>query len=138
MGVTLIANLLIYDTLQPNLGEGLLVARQLPTWAILYSLLFWWLIWSVTESTYYNGYLFPRIEAFTGRRENHQQDEDQTDIPGQLDDGHPHAHALSFKLSLERAEHLHRIHPGLHRAYTRRTSVARRRIAKPFLNRSAV
>lgn len=67
MGVTILANLVIYGTLQPDFGNGLLLARQLPTWATLYSLSLWWLIWSPTESLFYNGYLFPRLEAWTGR-----------------------------------------------------------------------
>jgi len=67
MGITILSNLLVYGTLQPDLGSGILIARQLPTWAMLYSLLVWWVIWSVTESTYYNGYLFPRIQALTGK-----------------------------------------------------------------------
>lgn len=67
MGATILANLIVYGTLQPDLGEGVLIARQLPLWATLYSLLVWWVIWSVTESTYYNGYLFPRLEVLDGR-----------------------------------------------------------------------
>jgi hypothetical protein len=67
MGGTILANFVVYGTLQPDLGEGVLIARQLPLWATLYSLFIWWLIWSVTESTYYNGYLFPRLEVVKGR-----------------------------------------------------------------------
>lgn len=67
LGVTILANLLIYGTLQPDLGSGLLIARQLPAWAAIHSLVIWWLIWSPTESTFYNGYLFSRIEALTKR-----------------------------------------------------------------------
>ena len=67
MGLTILANILIYGTLQPDLGSGLLISRQLPIWATIHSLLIWWVIWSPTESTFYNGYLFPRIEAYTGR-----------------------------------------------------------------------
>jgi hypothetical protein len=67
MGMTLVANLVVYGELQPDLGTGLLIARQLPAWAMLYSLLVWPVIWSFTESTYYNGYLFPRIEAVAKR-----------------------------------------------------------------------
>lgn len=67
IGFTLLANVLIYGTLQPDLGSGLLIERQLPTWALFHSLTLWWIIWSPTESTFYNGYLFPRFEALTGR-----------------------------------------------------------------------
>ena len=67
MGITLLANFLIYGMLQPDLGEGMLIGRQLPLWATIHSLLIWWLIWSPTESTFYNGYLFPRLEVLTGK-----------------------------------------------------------------------
>lgn len=67
MGVTLIANLVVYGTLQPVFENGLLIARQLPAWARFYSLFVWWVIWSPTELMFYNGYLFPRFEAFTGK-----------------------------------------------------------------------
>lgn len=67
MGITLLANFLIYGVLQPDLGQGILIGRQLPLWATLHSLIIWWLIWSPTESTFYNGYLFPRLEVWTGK-----------------------------------------------------------------------
>jgi membrane protease YdiL (CAAX protease family) len=67
LGVTVLANLLIYGALEPAIESGLLIARQLPIWATLYSFVVWWVIWSPTESTFYNGYLFPRFEALTGR-----------------------------------------------------------------------
>ena len=67
IGVTVLANLLLYGSLEPNFESGLLIARQLPAWARLYSLFIWWVIWAPTESTFYNGYLFPRFEALTGR-----------------------------------------------------------------------
>ena len=66
-GVTVLANLLLYGTISPDFGSGLLIARQLPTWARLYSFIIWWVVWSPTESTFYNGYLFPRFEALTSR-----------------------------------------------------------------------
>ncbi len=67
MGITILANIFIFGTWQPDLGSGLLIERQLPAWAMFHSLFIWWLIWSPTESTFYNGYLFPRFEALTGR-----------------------------------------------------------------------
>lgn len=67
MGFTILANLAVYGALQPDLGSGLLIERQLPAWAALYSLVVWWVIWAPTESAFYNGYLFPRLEAATGR-----------------------------------------------------------------------
>jgi hypothetical protein len=47
---------------------GELVARHLPLWGMLYSLILWAPIWSATEELTYNGYLAPRIAAFSGRR----------------------------------------------------------------------
>jgi membrane protease YdiL (CAAX protease family) len=67
MGGTILANAIVYGTIQPDLGEGVLIARVLPLWATIYSLLVWWVIWSFTESVYYNGYLFPRLEALHRR-----------------------------------------------------------------------
>ncbi len=67
VGATILANIFIYGTLQPDLGTGLLIDRQLPAWALFHSLFIWWVIWSPTESTFYNGYLFPRFEALTGK-----------------------------------------------------------------------
>ncbi|TVR75584.1 MAG: CPBP family intramembrane metalloprotease [Marinilabiliales bacterium] len=67
IGVTILANVLIYGTIEPDLGTGLLTGRQLPAWALFHSLFIWWVIWSATESTFYNGYLFPRFEALTGK-----------------------------------------------------------------------
>jgi hypothetical protein len=56
-----------YDVgvLQPAITTTLFA--RLPMWANLYSLVVWWVIWSPTESTFYNGYLFPRIETLTNR-----------------------------------------------------------------------
>ena len=39
---------LVYGSTQPNLYPGLLAGRQLPLWAIIYSLGVWWVIWSPT------------------------------------------------------------------------------------------
>jgi membrane protease YdiL (CAAX protease family) len=63
MGMSLLANLLVYGTLQPTIVNTLFA--RVPLWASLYSVVAWWLIWSPTESSFYNGYLFPRIEAST-------------------------------------------------------------------------
>lgn len=45
-----------------------LMARPLPLWGILYSLLIWWPIWSVTEELTYNGYLAARFAALSRHR----------------------------------------------------------------------
>jgi len=38
----------------------------LPTWATLYSLIIWWVIWAPVEDMTYLGYAFPRLEVLTG------------------------------------------------------------------------
>ena len=38
----------------------------LPTWATLYSLIIWWVIWAPVEDLTYAGYALPRLEALTG------------------------------------------------------------------------
>jgi hypothetical protein len=65
MGMSVLANLLIYGTFQPAIVTTLFA--RVPMWANLYSLLVWWVIWSPTESSFYNGYLFPRLEVLTKR-----------------------------------------------------------------------
>jgi membrane protease YdiL (CAAX protease family) len=45
----------------------ILHAHALPLWATAYSLLVFWPINSVVEEMTYQGYVFPRLEAFTGR-----------------------------------------------------------------------
>lgn len=59
---------LLYGTFRADPVPGILSARVLPTWAILYSCSFWWMIWSPTEEITYQGYVLPRIEALSGRR----------------------------------------------------------------------
>lgn len=46
--------------------SGILIARQLPVWGILYSSMVWPPAWSTTEELTYNGYLAPRIAALAG------------------------------------------------------------------------
>lgn len=38
----------------------------LPTWAMLYSLIIWWVIWTPVEDMTYTGYAFPRLVELTG------------------------------------------------------------------------
>jgi membrane protease YdiL (CAAX protease family) len=38
----------------------------LPTWATLYRLIIWWVIWAPVEDMTYVGYAFPRLERLTG------------------------------------------------------------------------
>ena len=51
----------------PQCIPGLLAARSLPYWAVIYSLSIFWLVWSPTEEMTYNGYVLPRIRALTRR-----------------------------------------------------------------------
>jgi uncharacterized protein len=62
-----IAALVAYGSLVPDFPEGSYI-RYLPLWAIIYSRLIWWIIWSPTEELIYNGYLLPRLEIFTGNK----------------------------------------------------------------------
>ena len=66
-----LATKLVFGTAHPNLEllyPGLLFARRLPVWAVIYSFSLFWLIWSPTEEMTYNGYVLPRIQALTGRK----------------------------------------------------------------------
>jgi len=63
-----LATKLVFGTMQGIPYPGLLSARRLPVWAVIYSLSVWWLIWSPTEEMTYNGYVLPRIQALTGRK----------------------------------------------------------------------
>jgi membrane protease YdiL (CAAX protease family) len=57
---------LAFGSWQPYLYPGLLTARVLPGWAVIYSLSIWWLIWSPTEEITYQGYVLPRLYAVSG------------------------------------------------------------------------
>ncbi len=61
------ASRIAFGSFQPPSYSGLLVARVLPLWAVVYSLSLWWLIWSPTEEMTYQGYVLPRIYALSGR-----------------------------------------------------------------------
>jgi hypothetical protein len=58
---------LLYGSMQPNLYPGLLAARVLPLWAVIYSLSAFWIIWSPTEEMTYLAYALPRLQALSGR-----------------------------------------------------------------------
>jgi len=69
-GGAMLASWLVYGTPQPDfarLAPGLLVARQLPPWAVGYSLSVFWLVWSPTEEVVYQAYCGARLRALTGR-----------------------------------------------------------------------
>ena len=42
---------LLYGTTNVDMHPGLLIARSLPLWAVVYSLSVWWIVWSPTEQT---------------------------------------------------------------------------------------
>jgi len=66
---TKLASWLIYGTKQLSpamLAPGLLSERQLPHWAVAYSLSVFWLVWSPTEEVIYQAYCATRLQALTG------------------------------------------------------------------------
>jgi hypothetical protein len=63
--------LIVYGPHPPDLYRlypGMVMARKLPVWAIVYSCSIFLLIWSPTEELTYQGYALPRLHALTGRR----------------------------------------------------------------------
>jgi hypothetical protein len=65
---TLLSSWAFYRSLQPPMPIEEVVARHLPLWAQLYSIVLFPTIWSPTEELTYNGYLAPRINLISGRR----------------------------------------------------------------------
>jgi len=61
-----LASILVYGSLKPDLPPGSFI-RILPLWAVLYSRLIWWIIWSATEELTYNAYALPRLQILTGK-----------------------------------------------------------------------
>ena len=53
----------VYGSTQPYLYPGLLAGRSLPSWAVIYSLSMWWIVWSPTEEMTYQAFALPRIQA---------------------------------------------------------------------------
>jgi hypothetical protein len=51
-----------------HLYPGMVTARQLPVWAIVYSCSIFLMIWSPTEELTYQGYALPRLHALSRRR----------------------------------------------------------------------
>ena len=63
-GGTKLASWLVYGTKQlvpAMLAPGLLSDRQLPHWAVVYSLSVFWLVWSPTEEVIYQAYCAARL-----------------------------------------------------------------------------
>jgi hypothetical protein len=64
-----LASWLVYRTTQLTpamLAPGLLSERQLPHWAVVYSLSIIWLVWSPTEEVIYQAYCAARLQPLTG------------------------------------------------------------------------
>jgi hypothetical protein len=69
VGGTKLASWLVYGTTQLSptmLAPGLLSDRQLPHWAVVYSLSVFWLLWSPTEEVIYQAYCAARLQVLTG------------------------------------------------------------------------
>ena len=66
-GGGMLAMLIAYGQLNPVFPENTYI-RTLPFWALFYSRVLWWPIWSATEEMTYNGYALPRLIALTGSR----------------------------------------------------------------------
>lgn len=67
IGGGMLAQLIAYGRLNPVFPEYTFI-KSLPFLAVIYSRIFWWPIWSVTEEMTYNGYAFPRLLAMTKSR----------------------------------------------------------------------
>jgi len=63
-----LASWIVYHAWQAPIPMGELWGRHLPLWGVLYSLLIWWPIWSVTEEFTYQGYLAARLAALSRHR----------------------------------------------------------------------
>jgi len=69
-GGTQLASWLVYRTTQLSptmLAPGLLSNRQLPHWAVIYSLSVFWLVWSPSEELIYQAYCVARLQLLTRR-----------------------------------------------------------------------
>jgi membrane protease YdiL (CAAX protease family) len=64
---TIFASRWVLSSKSPILYPGLLMARSLPMWALLYSTFIWWLIWAPTEEATYQGYALIRLVNLTGK-----------------------------------------------------------------------
>jgi uncharacterized protein len=63
----ILAHKLIYGAATTDAGSYLGQPHYIPTWALIYSLSLWWLIWSPTEEATYQAYVLPRLQALSGR-----------------------------------------------------------------------
>jgi hypothetical protein len=68
-GGSKLASWLVYRTTQLSpamLAPGLVSDRQLPHWAVVYSLSVFWMVWSPTEEVIYQAYCAARLQVLTG------------------------------------------------------------------------
>jgi hypothetical protein len=62
-----LAGTVVYGSMAKVPMELVMQRHALPLWATVYTLTVWWPIQSLTEEMTYQGYVLPRLEAFTGR-----------------------------------------------------------------------
>jgi membrane protease YdiL (CAAX protease family) len=67
LGGSVLAQKLLYGSLDTARSAYLTQGHTLPIWAFAYSVTVWWMISSPTEETIYQGYALPRLRALTGR-----------------------------------------------------------------------
>jgi membrane protease YdiL (CAAX protease family) len=67
LGGSVLAQKLLYGSLDTARSAYLTQGHTLPIWAFAYSVTVWWMISSPTEEMIYQGYALPRLRALTGR-----------------------------------------------------------------------
>jgi hypothetical protein len=58
---------LVYGGWSAVFPTGVLHMRVLPVWAMIYSVVVWWVVWSATEEATYQAYVLPRLQRLTGK-----------------------------------------------------------------------
>ncbi len=67
LGGGILAQRLLYGSLDKARSVYLTQLHSLPIWAFIYSLIVWWVISSTTEEVTFQGYALTRLQALTGR-----------------------------------------------------------------------
>jgi membrane protease YdiL (CAAX protease family) len=67
VGGLILGSLVVYRHWLPVGISAGFMGRVLPQWAVLFSRLVWWPLWSVTEELTFVGYALPRLESLTGK-----------------------------------------------------------------------